>query len=134
MARPERVHVYRDKVNGIELDAYTYPYGQNQPGHGLQITLIKDVMAVLSVRLPAPDAAALIQQLLIAFPDALGDAVLTPRDVAALFRVDPSTVSRWVRAGHLPSVRTPGGHHRYRMADVMPLLQERGEVIDGDFD
>ena len=133
MPGPERIHVYRDKVNGIELDAFTYPYGQNQPGHGLQITLIKDVMAVLSVRLPAPDAAALIRALLVAFPDSLGDAVLTPSEVAKLFRVDPKTVTRWVHAGRIPSTRTPGGHHRYRMADVMPLLEQRSDP-DADAD
>lgn len=133
MPGPERVHVYRDKVNGIELDAYTYPYGQNQPGRGLQITLIKDVMAVLTVRLPAPDAAAFIRQLLIAFPDGLGDAVLTAGEVGALFRVDPKTVTRWAKAGRLPSTRTPGGHTRYRMADVMPLLQQRSDP-DADAD
>src|SRR5450631_2584259 len=35
-----------------------------------------------------------------------GDALLTPAEVAALFRVDPKTVTRWARAGKLTSLRT----------------------------
>ena len=42
------------------------------------------------------------------------DALLTPAEVAALFRVDPKTVTRWAKAGKLSSIRTLGGHRRYR--------------------
>lgn len=51
--------------------------------------------------------------------------LLTPSEVAALFRVDPKTVTRWVKAGLLDSIRTLGGHRRYRRAEVMDLLSER---------
>ncbi|GAA4626727.1 hypothetical protein GCM10023196_036140 [Actinoallomurus vinaceus] len=44
--------------------------------------------------------------------------LLKPGEVAAYLRVDPKTVSRWAASGRLPSVRTPGGHRRYRRADV----------------
>jgi excisionase family DNA binding protein len=54
----------------------------------------------------------------------LPDHLLTPSEVAALFRVEPTTVTRWAKAGKLASVRTPGGHRRYRQADVHPLLKE----------
>ena len=50
------------------------------------------------------------------------ERLLTPREVAALFRVDPKTVTRWAKAGKLASVRTLGGHRRYRAADVEALL------------
>ena len=50
------------------------------------------------------------------------DRLLTPREVAAMFRVDPKTVTRWAQAGKLASVRTLGGHRRYRAADVEALL------------
>ena len=50
------------------------------------------------------------------------DRLLTPREVAAMFRVDPKTVTRWAQAGKLASVRTLGGHRRYRAADVEGLL------------
>jgi len=51
-----------------------------------------------------------------------GDALLTPAEVAALFRVDPKTVTRWARAGKLTSLRTLGGHRRYRESEVRSLL------------
>ena len=54
------------------------------------------------------------------------DMLLTPAEVAALFRVDPKTVTRWSRAGLLTAVRTLGGHRRYHVAEVHQLL-ERGE-------
>lgn len=47
---------------------------------------------------------------------------LTPAEVAAMFRVDPKTVARWAKAGRLTSIRTPGGHRRYREAEVRTLL------------
>jgi excisionase family DNA binding protein len=50
------------------------------------------------------------------------DLMLTPGEVAALFRVDPKTVARWAAAGRLPSVKTPGGHHRFHARHVLPLL------------
>jgi excisionase family DNA binding protein len=51
------------------------------------------------------------------------DALLTPAEVAALFRVDPKTVTRWAKAGKLTSIRTLGGHRRYR-ADVVRRFLE----------
>jgi excisionase family DNA binding protein len=40
------------------------------------------------------------------------ERLLTPAEVAAMFRVDPKTVTRWARAGKLSSIRTLGGHRR----------------------
>ena len=48
--------------------------------------------------------------------------LLTPAEVAALFRVDPKTVTRWAKAGKLSSIRTLGGHRRYRETEVRSLL------------
>jgi excisionase family DNA binding protein len=48
--------------------------------------------------------------------------LLTPSEVANLFRVDPKTVTRWARAGKLSSIRTLGGHRRYRESEVRDLL------------
>lgn len=48
--------------------------------------------------------------------------LLTPAEVAALFRVDPKTVTRWAKAGKLSSIRTLGGHRRYRESEVQELL------------
>jgi excisionase family DNA binding protein len=51
-----------------------------------------------------------------------GEALLTPAEVAALFRVDPKTVTRWAKAGKLTSLRTLGGHRRYRESEIRRLL------------
>jgi excisionase family DNA binding protein len=53
------------------------------------------------------------------------EQLLTPSEVAKLFRVDPKTVTRWAKAGKLSSIRTLGGHRRYRAEEVHRLLQER---------
>ena len=53
-------------------------------------------------------------------PDA--EPLLTPAEVATMFRVDPKTVTRWAKAGKLTSIRTLGGHRRYREQEVRALL------------
>ncbi len=50
------------------------------------------------------------------------ERLLTPGEVAALFRVDPKTVTRWASAGRIGSIRTPGGHRRFRETEVRALL------------
>lgn len=57
------------------------------------------------------------------------DDLMTPPEVAALFRVDPRTVVYWARNGRLAFVRTPGGHLRFRVGDVQEVLRgERNDV------
>jgi excisionase family DNA binding protein len=56
------------------------------------------------------------------------DRLLTPGEVATLFRVDPKTVTRWASAGRINSIRTPGGHRRFRESEVRALL--RGDTIE----
>jgi len=48
--------------------------------------------------------------------------LMTPGEVAQLFRVDPKTVTRWAQNGRLTSVRTLGGHRRYSRREVNALL------------
>ncbi len=50
------------------------------------------------------------------------ERLLTPSEVATLFRVDPKTVTRWAKSGKLTSIRTLGGHRRYREVEVRALL------------
>ncbi len=52
------------------------------------------------------------------------ERLLTPGEVALIFKVDPKTVTRWASAGRIGSIRTPGGHHRFRGSDVNDLLTE----------
>lgn len=49
------------------------------------------------------------------------DELLTPAEVAAIFRVDPKTVTRWAKRGKLSAVRTLGGHRRYLASEVRAL-------------
>ena len=51
------------------------------------------------------------------------EALLTPAEVAAMFRVDPKTVTRWAKAGKIGSIRTLGGHRRFRESEVRALLE-----------
>ena len=50
------------------------------------------------------------------------EVLLTPAEVAKMFRVDPKTVTRWAKAGKLTAIRTLGGHRRYRRSEVLALL------------
>ena len=52
------------------------------------------------------------------------ERLLTPGEVAALFRVDPKTVTRWASAGRIGSIRTPGGHWRFRESEVREMLAD----------
>ena len=49
-------------------------------------------------------------------------SLMTPAEVAELFRVDPKTVTRWADAGKISAVRTLGGHRRYQRDQVLALL------------
>ena len=51
------------------------------------------------------------------------EKLFTPGEVALLFRVDPKTVTRWAAAGRIGSIRTPGGHRRFRESEVHALLE-----------
>ena len=52
------------------------------------------------------------------------EQLLTPAEVALMFRVDPKTVTRWASAGRIGSIRTPGGHRRFRASEIHDLLAD----------
>jgi excisionase family DNA binding protein len=62
-------------------------------------------------------------------PQARTRDFLSRGEVARLFGVSPSTVTRWARSGLVASVRTPGGHYRFRAQDALLAVQaaERGK-------
>lgn len=55
--------------------------------------------------------------------DSEPEVLLTPSEVANLFRVDPKTVTRWAKSGKLTAIRTLGGHRRYRKSEVLTILK-----------
>ena len=59
------------------------------------------------------------------------ELLLTPSEVAKLFRVDPKTVTRWAKSGKLTSIRTLGGHRRYKGSEVRALLNSISDPVDG---
>jgi excisionase family DNA binding protein len=61
-----------------------------------------------------------------------GHRLLTRAQVAALFQVSPSTITRWAEAGKLPVVKTLGGHRRYDAAAVQALAQQIAVVTQPD--
>lgn len=52
------------------------------------------------------------------------EVLLTPAEVAAMFRVNPKTVTRWARAGKISAIRTLGGHRRFRASEVRRFLEQ----------
>ena len=70
---------------------------------------------------PQVSTSAISAQSTVSRTDAPG-ALLTPSEVASMFRVDPKTVTRWAKAGKLSAIRTLGGHRRYSEAEVRSLL------------
>ena len=44
-----------------------------------------------------------------------------PAEAAALFAVDPKTLTRWANAGKVGCIRTIGGHRRYSRAELCAL-------------
>ena len=58
----------------------------------------------------------------------LGEPLLTPREVAALYGVDPKSAVRWARQGKFPGgtvFKTPGGHYRFKERAVLAMRDGR---------
>ncbi|MGB2756283.1 MAG: BldC family transcriptional regulator [Acidimicrobiia bacterium] len=52
------------------------------------------------------------------------EELLTPSEVAKMFRVNPKTVTRWARSGKISAIRTLGGHRRFRATEIEKFLAE----------
>ena len=59
------------------------------------------------------------------------EVLLTPKEVALRFHVNPKTVTRWAKAGKLTAIRTLGGHRRYRESEVLERLRDYKEAARG---
>lgn len=49
--------------------------------------------------------------------------LLKPREAAAILGISYPTVKQWILSGKLPTVQTPGGHHRIEHASLQPFLK-----------
>jgi len=58
------------------------------------------------------------------------EQLLTPSEVAAMFRVNPKTVTRWARSGKISAIRTLGGHRRFRASEIRQHLVQVEEGAD----
>jgi excisionase family DNA binding protein len=59
------------------------------------------------------------------------EELLTPSEVAAMFRVNPKTVTRWARAGRISYIKTLGGHRRFKASEIRRLLEEAEAPAEG---
>jgi molybdopterin-binding protein len=54
--------------------------------------------------------------------------LFTPREAAAAVGVSYATIKKWILAGNLKTVRTPGGHHRIPESSLAPLSSASGKI------
>ena len=80
----------------------------------MQLPMLHDLRSA-----PRPVLASGRTPILVILPPR---AATHPGEVALQFRVDPRTVTRWASAGRIGSIRTPGGHRRFRELEVNDLL------------
>jgi excisionase family DNA binding protein len=57
------------------------------------------------------------------------DRLLTSHEVGELLQVNPSSVKNWVDEGRIAAFRTPGGHRRIRVADLVEFLDRHDMPI-----
>jgi hypothetical protein len=58
------------------------------------------------------------------------EELVTPAEVAELFNVHPMTVTRGANRVRIGSVRTLGGHTRYREAEMLRPWHDRTDQAD----
>jgi len=72
------------------------------------------------------DTFAALAKELTAVPDPIDfPPLLTPAEVAAMFHVNPKTVTRWAATGRLSSIRTPGNQRRYLADEIQAFLDSK---------
>ncbi|MEZ4446165.1 MAG: response regulator [Polyangiaceae bacterium] len=60
------------------------------------------------------------------------ESVLTSHQVGRLLQVSRRSVNNWIEQGRLTAFRTPGGHRRVRVPDLVAFLVETGFPIPED--
>lgn len=61
----------------------------------------------------------------------MAQTALPTREVAAMLGVTETTVKRWAEEGIIPCTRTPGGHRKFRLTDIVRFAAERGYTLAG---
>jgi excisionase family DNA binding protein len=69
----------------------------------------------------------MVRSPLVVEPPSEPEELLTPSEVAAMFRVNPKTVTRWARSGKISAIRTLGGHRRFRATEIRKFLEQVDE-------
>jgi predicted site-specific integrase-resolvase len=54
-----------------------------------------------------------------------GDRVLSLGEAGAMYRVRPETIRNWCVLGKIPHIRTPGGHRRVMLSDLVKAMEAR---------
>jgi molybdopterin-binding protein len=54
--------------------------------------------------------------------------LLTPREAATLLGISYPTIKQWILRGSLPTVKTPGGHHRIEASALEPYQTTSPDV------
>jgi excisionase family DNA binding protein len=57
---------------------------------------------------------------------------LTTRQLARMWHVSEASIKRWADAGRLHSIRTPGGHRRFALSEVLRFQNEQGLDVAGE--
>lgn len=59
------------------------------------------------------------------------ETLLAPGEVAEMLRVDSKTVTRWAAKwpDRLPSIKTLGGHRRFKVADVRAIFAKEADPL-----
>lgn len=56
---------------------------------------------------------------------------MSTQEVAGLFKVTETTVKRWADDGVIPCVKSPGGHRKFSLQDVIGFAEKQGYPISG---
>lgn len=59
----------------------------------------------------------------------LMDPVLTLHETAAILNLSKATIRRYTEQGRLPCQRTAGGQRRFRLSDVIALMETPSATI-----
>lgn len=60
----------------------------------------------------------------------MNDRLLTTGEAAEFFGVNVKTMGRWGREGKVPCFKTPGGHHRFYLSQILALVKTESQLSE----